>query len=123
MYHFDTTAFEKIVTNLKENELNIEKFGNTYFKGTATITDENKILMTTIPYSKGWRVSIDGKTVSTTKVLNSLLAVPITKGTHKIDISYQTPYFKIGLLISFILLILLVLTNWLFHRGKRHKHF
>ncbi|TFJ43277.1 hypothetical protein CKN80_12055 [Carnobacterium divergens] len=123
LYHFDTTAFEKVVTNLKQNELNIEKFGNTYFKGTATITDENKILMTTIPYSKGWRISIDGKKVPTTKVLNSLLAAPIAKGTHNIEISYQTPYFKIGLFISFISLILLVLTNWLFHRGKRHKHF
>jgi uncharacterized membrane protein YfhO len=61
--------------------------------------------MTTIPYSKGWHIKIDGKKVKTTKVIKTFMAADITKGHHKVVFYYRSPYLMTGIVISTITII------------------
>jgi len=82
--------------------LTVTSFDSTHMKGTVAFSKDGSLL-TTIPYDAGWTVKIDGQTVRTQAAYGALLSVQVTKGTHDISFSYQTPGFMTGLLISLIL--------------------
>ncbi|MCA1031290.1 YfhO family protein [Bacillus timonensis] len=71
----------------------------------------NGILFLSVPYSKGWTVTVDGKKVDTYKVNSAFTGVYVTEGEHVFEMKYVTPYFKEGLMISvgtFLLLIFIL---------------
>jgi len=80
----------------------VTSFDSTHLKGTIAFSKDGSLL-TTIPYDEGWTVRIDGQPVRTQAAYGALLSVQVTKGTHDISFSYQTPGFMTGLLISLIL--------------------
>jgi len=80
--------------------MTISSFSQTHITGSVTIEKEDEVLLTTIPYSAGWEVTIDGKVAETTTALNGLLAVPISAGKHSIVLTYRTPYLMTGLAVS-----------------------
>lgn len=121
LYRFNEPAFQSIIANAKAQQLQVEKYSSTYFKGKVTIDKEKQVLMTTIPYSSGWTITIDGKPVKAKKVLDTLMAVPITKGTHQVEITYRTPYFSTGALVTGISLLLLGFSTFLSTKRRHHS--
>ena len=70
---------------------------------------EDSTLLTTIPYSTGWKVWVDGQEVETYKILDSLLGFTISKGAHRIEYRYTTPFLLEGSLVSLASLLLVIL--------------
>lgn len=92
-------AFEKLAqTNLKTNE----KSTDDHIFGSITTHEENKTIMTTIPYDKGWRVYVDGKQVETYSIYgDSLMAFDITStGEHDIELKYMPDIYVTTGIIS-----------------------
>lgn len=100
LYKLNQSHFDRLNKTLKSSPLNITAHSNTKITGTINVKKNHQDLMTTIPYSKGWHISVDGKQVQTRKVLGTFLAAKISKGHHKVVISYHPPFFILGLLIS-----------------------
>lgn len=98
-YNIDNTIFEKGYKLLSKYQLNVTEFDDTVIKGNFTAPKEC-LLYTSIPYSKGWSVYIDGQKVTTLKLADSLLAVKVDKGEHTVEFSYSVPGFTVGLAIS-----------------------
>lgn len=105
LYRLNQSHFKRLESKLQTQPLTITTHSNTKITGKINVKQRNQLLMTTIPYSKGWHVYVDGHEVKTTKVINTFLAAKIGKGHHQIIIKYQAPLFKIGLLISIITLL------------------
>lgn len=105
LYSLNQSYFNKLNQTLKSENLKVTSHSNTKITGTVNIKKKNQVLMTTIPYSKGWHVKIDGKTVNTTKVIKTFMAVPITKGHHNVVFYYRSPYLIAGLLVSSVTII------------------
>lgn len=105
-------VFEKIrdysvknshIKNLKVNNTNI-------ILNTTTYSKKNTITLT-VPYSKGWRASVDGKTTKIHKSLGDLMSLNVKKGNHTIRLDYSVPGLSLSLIISILsLLFLLILT-------------
>ena len=70
---------------------------------------EDSTVLTTIPYSTGWKVWVDGQEVETYKILDSLLGFTISKGAHRIEYRYTTPFLLEGSFVSIASLLLLIL--------------
>ena len=100
LYELNKALFKETISDRQAEGMTITSFNQTHITGSVTITDEDEILLTTIPYSEGWEVTIDGATAETTTALNGLLAVPISSGKHTIAFTYRTPYLMSGLSIS-----------------------
>ncbi|HGA1275722.1 TPA: YfhO family protein, partial [Streptococcus suis] len=81
----DNDAIKRVLAERLEQNMTVTEWSNTCVKGVVNITDDSSIMMTTIPYSKGWTVKVDGKAVMTKKAWNSLLSFPISAGKHTID--------------------------------------
>lgn len=111
LYQLNVPAFDKAIQTLKNEALQVHTHTNTKITGSVTINEDKKVLLTTIPYSNGWKVTIDGKAVETEKAINSLLAVPIDKGEHKIVFSYTPPLFIPGLVVSLLSISTLIIVT------------
>ena len=86
----------------KAQGLQVEKFSNTHIVGSVNITDDSKYMMTSIPYSEGWKVKVDGKDVPVTKAWNSFISFPITSGQHKVEFVFSQKGTITGALLTLI---------------------
>jgi uncharacterized membrane protein YfhO len=77
---------------------------------------KDSIAVFSIPYSKGWTATINGKEVQPIKVNNNFIGLPISVGKSKIKLVYITPYFKIGLVTTTVGLFMWILTNYLIRK-------
>ncbi len=108
-------------------------------KGAVT-AKKNGVLFLSIPYDKGWKVTVDGQEVQTFPISDNaeteyddegneitvggddgaLLGVELAAGSHEVELSFRAPGQTIGLLISIgSLLILLVPIALRFMRRKK----
>lgn len=121
LYRFDREAFSAVVQERIQEGLDILSFSQTNITGEVTIGQQSSLLFTTIPYSEGWQVRIDGEPAEPRKVVDSLLAVPITPGQHTVQFRYKPPYLAFGGAITFGSLALLTLLQ--INQGKHRKTF
>ena len=63
---------------------------------------DDKILCFSLPYSKGWKAKIDGKSVDVFNCNIQYIGVFVGKGTHHIELTYSSPMLRVGLVISII---------------------
>lgn len=102
LYSVDNTILENEfdeMTNIsiKDNKLT----------GDIIVTNDGYMNLS-IPYDKGFTVNVDNESVEYEKVNYAFIGFPIKRGNHKIEITYQSPYYKLGLSISIFGLFLLL---------------
>lgn len=105
LYMLNQTKFNQMHSQLANEPLKVKSSSSTKITGNINIKKSHQLLMTTIPYSQGWQVQIDGKKVATQKVAKTFLAVPISKGHHRVVIKYRSPFFILGTIISGVTLV------------------
>lgn len=115
LFSLNTSLLNERLEQTKAQELKLETFSATHFAGTMDVFEDSTVL-TTIPYSTGWKVWVDGQEVETYKILDSLLGFTISKGTHRIEYRYTTPFLLEGSLVSIASLLLLI---FILYRRKK----
>lgn len=100
-YVLDEAAFSSAVEQIKANSSVVEKKNDAKLKMTVSCAGDGYIY-TSIPYQKGWTVKVDGKRTEPVCIGNSLLAIPVTKGEHKVTMKFVPDGFKVGLLLSLV---------------------
>ena len=116
----DEAALNSALERFGENPLEISEFGDTYIKGTVS-ADKEGMLFTTIPYDKGWSVSVDGHWERIHDFYGAFIQVRLPEGTHTVEFRYQVPGFLAGLIISILALFALVMLTIIFRFRNRRK--
>lgn len=109
VYRAELDQIQEVLEKRKQQGLKVTKFSNTHIEGEVTITDDSDVMMTSIPYSAGWQVKVDGQAVTTERAWNSFLSFPITKGKHQVDFVFKTRGSFIGALLSIVAVVSLVI--------------
>lgn len=102
-------AYEKLSRDVYE----LEVMDGHYVSGTIDVTEDG-IMATSIQAVDGFEVFVDGVQVEYETIGNALIGVPLTKGTHKVEFKYHTPYAKLGWIISgcgFLLFVILCIVG------------
>ena len=107
VFRADVDQIQKVLEKRRAQGLQVEKFSNTHIIGSVDITDDSQFMLTSIPYSAGWKVKVDGKDVPTAKTWNSLLSFPITSGQHKVEFVFSQKGTLLGLMLSLISITIL----------------
>lgn len=118
--YFVQTNEQKIATatdTLKLGGLNVTKHSDTKIEGTLT-ANEDKTVLTTIPYDSGWKVYVDGEKVDTFKSIETFVAFDISAGEHSIVLKYQPTIFYIGIFTSLLGITLFVLLIFIDKRKR-----
>ncbi|VDG31274.1 hypothetical protein [Lactobacillus sp. CBA3605] [Lactiplantibacillus mudanjiangensis] len=119
LYKLSNQQFKQSAKKLQKSPWTITKHTSRRLTGTINIKKNHQVLMTTIPYSKGWHAKVDGKTVKTHKVINTFVAVPLSKGKHTVTLTYRPPYFVAGTILSG--LTALSTLGWFGYRRYRRR--
>ena len=101
-YYLDDVTFENVINSLSETQLVIDDdFSDDHIKGSILTDTDNQTIFTTIPYDEGWKIKVDGKPISYSKALNSVIAFDIeSAGEHKIEFLYRSDAFVYGMTIT-----------------------
>lgn len=98
---------------LKENQWKVLEHNKDFIKAEVTATSEKPILFTSIPYDKGWILTVDGEKKEPLKLVNdTFLGLELQEGKHMVELKYEAPGARIGIMISvaslgiFLLLVL-----------------
>lgn len=100
-------AFEQAISQIKEKSMTIESFTDTSIQGKMEAAADGLMVMS-IPFDKGWNVKVDGQEVKTLAVDDCLLSFELSKGTHKIELTYFPEDFTTGVMITLISVLILI---------------
>ena len=104
---------EKVQAALEElNALNTETVCYQGDSTTHVVTEVNcdadRTLFTTIPDEKGWTVYVDGQQTDYIVTVDSLIAVPLTAGYHKVEMRFTTAGYPAAVLLTLSGIIIFV---------------
>lgn len=83
--------------------------------------EEDKILVLSIPYQRGWTAWVDGEKTALERANYMYMALPLSQGSHTIELEFEIPGVKYACIImpaSAVLFLILCL----FTRIRKKKH-
>ncbi|MBE6777848.1 MAG: hypothetical protein E7541_00480 [Ruminococcaceae bacterium] len=114
------------VERLQAGGLQLTDSTDTSLTGTLTAPAEGTVFFS-IPYDKGWTVTVDGSPVETFPIVpneegtdGALLGAVIPAGQHTVEATYRAPGQTVGLIFS-LLSVLAAVALWLIPRFRRVK--
>lgn len=96
----DNNYYREVKT-LQRHRLEDVKFKRNQVQGTIKTTRPG-VLTSSIPYSTGWSVKVNGKKATTLRTNQAFLGVYLPAGTHHVTFSYELPGIRLGALLSSI---------------------
>jgi len=105
LYRLDTQPLAEAVTLLGEQPFRIQSYTETSLNGTIE-ADEEGYLVLSVPYESGWTIKVDGEETEAERFADTMIAIPLTTGSHNVEMTYSLPGTGIGLVISLISLLL-----------------
>ena len=125
-YEFDdisliTVPKKDVLARLKERKENSMKqiqYEGNHFRGVYH-AKKDQILCVTIPYSKGWKATVNGNRTKIYKANGMFMGIIMKKGTQSVKLDYETPGLKIGAWISLVAWIGLGLYGLYFEKYRK----
>ena len=92
-------------------------------RGFTSVIDLAKpqLVFFSVPYSEGWTAEVNGVPADVERVDEGFMAVRVDAGENTIVFSYDTPYLRMGIIISLCAAAVLVLYVLLFGRRRNGR--
>ncbi|MCR5628082.1 YfhO family protein [Eubacterium sp.] len=108
LYSIDMSGFADSVRNLADNHMENVVFKNNSVTGDLSVTND-KYLCLSVPYIDGYTGYIDGNKTDLFEMNYLFVGMKVPKGNHVIEIKYESPGLKIGMVISSITILVIVI--------------
>lgn len=115
-YLLDYSTIQNRKSEVDEFYLDENTKGDT-ISGTVEVTQDGYFILN-VPYDKGFTVKVNGEEVKTEIVNTTFLGFPLEVGTYNIVITYETPYQKLGKIVSLTAFIFWGVLN-IFYKKRR----
>ena len=112
-YYLNEDMFKEAVDTLKQHPLEISSFSEDHIVGTIT-ADKDGIMYTSITNEPGWTIWVDGVETEPVELYEALIGVPMTAGTHTVEMKFFPHGLSAGILLSVagvVILFIIVLTE------------
>lgn len=76
-------------------------------------------LMLTIPYDKGWKITVNGKKETPQMLISTFMGIKLRKGTNKVELYYEVPGVKLSMML-FVLGVVLLLDNLVVKKRRKN---
>ncbi len=123
-YYLDESLLENVYSQLRERQLEIEECREHYFSGTISVDDGYNLILTTIPYDRGWIVKANGEEIPTYEALDALLAFDLPAGDYTLELRYMPKEYVYALIITLfgatVLAVVVVAEH--FEKKKTYKN-
>lgn len=112
VYSLNQDVLDEGYALLQKGGMELTDFSDTSLSGTVNAQMDGIFYMS-IPYEKGWTAYVDGKKADLEPVFGAMCSLPLTEGSHTIEMRYCPDGFIPGVIVSvssaavFILLVVL----------------
>lgn len=117
-YHESVAELEKCVNQLRGTG-EVERISSSHLVWNGAVTEEQPILLFSIPNEAGWHVSVDGDAVEPATAIGCVIAVELEPGAHTVELRFIPRGFLAGTAIS--LGTLVMFAGLLYLQKKRDK--
>ena len=114
------SSYPEYAKSLGEYALESVEVGADRVTGTISVPEE-RILQFAIPYSDGWSATVDGKKTEIFRSDVMYFSILIPPGEHEVELRYETPWLKTGVIISAAALVFWIGYEILMRRHTREK--
>jgi uncharacterized membrane protein YfhO/putative flippase GtrA len=94
-------AFLQSYEILSSGQMTVSELEGGYVSGYIDAGDGG-LMMTSIPYDKGWSAKVDGKKQDILITAGAFVSLSLPAGEHNIELTYFPPGLKIGMLITLL---------------------
>lgn len=110
LYQLNESYLQSALNTLKQHPWHITDARQNQLSGSITTTQQQSLIVTSIPNAPGWQATVDGQVVQTTTVAEHFLAIPTKPGQHHLTLTYIPPLWWHGVCLTFISLLVLIMT-------------
>lgn len=107
IYYMDYNDIKDINKKVTKVDIDSKTKGDKIYASVET--EKDGYFVTTLPYDKGFTIKVDNKKIDYEKVNIAYVGFKISKGKHNIVIEYKAPFKIVGLIMSFIGIIVYIL--------------
>ena len=102
MVYYSQETLDEYYADLADEQLAVEEWKDGYVKGRITVNSDRRLLFLSIPYEKGWNITVNGKKVEPLAVLDdAFMAIELPgKGTYDIEMKFNCPGVIMGLIVT-----------------------
>ena len=108
------------VTELQQHAMQNTVIGVDTVSGDISL-EKPAYLCLNIPYSKGWTAFVDGSPAKLYQANVKYMALSLTAGNHRIRLEYQSPYLRVGAVLSAVGIVIFLVLLATKYRGKRRS--
>ena len=122
LYSQSMENYPDYIEQLTEDVLEDVTVGEDEVTGNISL-DEDKYLVLSIPYQKGWTAYVDGEETEPLRANYMYMALPLSAGEHSIRLTFAIPGVRYAMIImpsAAGVFVLLLLVRWL-RRKRRVK--
>ena len=108
----DAEVLNRIAEEQKESGFTVTHFTDNSLEGKALVRGDEtgrNLLFLSVPYDEGWTMKVDGKKVKPEIIGDAFLGVRLEDGSHDISLSYVSPGFRAGVIISLVSAVVFIL--------------
>ncbi|WP_086315248.1 hypothetical protein A5821_002690 [Enterococcus sp. 7F3_DIV0205] len=91
----DIPKFEEVINKIQKKGVDFKTTGRKA-KASVELT-EDQVILTTIPFDKGWTAYVDGKRTEIPTFKDAFLTLRVPKGKHTVEFVFLPQGFKLGL--------------------------
>lgn len=120
LYRYNEAGLEHVYRKLAENPLTLSVWEDDRLKGTVD-AGPGGTLFTSIPYDRGWAVTVDGQQRQPQELFEAFLGIELEPGSHVIELSYTPEGLKEGRVLSLLCAAVLAAAAFAAHRKKQKE--
>lgn len=120
LYRYNEAGLEHVYRKLAESPLILSVWEDDRLKGTVD-AGMGGTLFTSIPYDKGWTVTVDGQERQPQELFGAFLGIELEPGSHVIECSYMPEGLKEGMMISLLCAAVLAAAVFISRRRRQKE--
>ena len=103
----DYGTWDKAYEMLADNMLTVTDHSDNHLEGAIDVKEAG-VLVTSIPYDKGWKLEVDGRQKEIQELTGGVfISVPLDEGEHDISLTFRPPGLIAGMIISILSILVL----------------
>lgn len=120
LYRYNEAGLEHVYRKLAESPLTLSGWEDDRLKGTVD-AGMGGTLFTSIPYDKGWTVTVDRQERQPQELFGAFLGIELEPGSHVIECSYMPEGLKEGMMISLLCAAVLAAAVFISRRRRQKE--
>ncbi len=106
----DEYILDQVYEYLNAGKWEITEYGSDYIKASIHASEDKPVLFLSIPYDSGWKITVDGvESDVVPAAMDAFMAIPVTQGDHLVEMHYETPGLREGIILAAVGVLILLL--------------